>query len=96
MSRYGFLNSDVQMMAYYTSKRESSYMIAKDEIARLIAMFNDSFYANYSTNTTHVNTSTFRTNPNITTEPVLVRTKGSRHVDNRSDNHDADAPVSSG
>ena len=41
MSRCNSLNSDAQMMNYYASKLESSYMIAKDEIARLTTMFRD-------------------------------------------------------
>ena len=84
------------MMAYYASKLESSYMIAKDEIARLTAMFKDAFHANYSTNTTHVNTSRFHTNPNIIMDLVIVRKKGLRHVGNRLDNHDVDVPVRRG
>ena len=52
MSRYGSLNSDTQMMNYYASKVKSSYKIAKEEIARLTAMFKDAFHANSSmTNT---------------------------------------------
>ena len=52
MSKYDSLNSDAQMMNYYASKVESSYKIAKEEIARLTAMFKDAFHANSSmTNT---------------------------------------------
>ena len=76
MSRFGSLNSDAQMMNYYASKLESSYMIAKDEIARLTTMFRDAFHASSSsTNNTQANPSTFCNNCNIIMDPIVVRTK---------------------
>ena len=72
-------------------------MIAKDETARLKAMFREAFHANSSsTNTTQINTSTFCTNPCIIMDPVVVRTKESRYVGSRSDGNDVDAPMGNG
>ena len=66
MSRYGSLNSGAQMMNYYPSKVESSYKIAKDEIAHLTTMFKDAFQVNSSTiNPNQVTLGMFCTNPNI-------------------------------
>ena len=85
------------MMNYYTSKLESSYMIAKEEIAQLTARFKDAFHRNSTTtNTNQINIGTFRTNPNIIIDPVVVRTKGSRQVGSQSEGSEVEALMGSG
>ncbi|PON52479.1 hypothetical protein PanWU01x14_208770 [Parasponia andersonii] len=50
LSKYGALNSEANTMIYYTSKVEASYKTAKDEIARLTALFKSAFETSSASN----------------------------------------------
>ncbi|PON76978.1 hypothetical protein TorRG33x02_241630 [Trema orientale] len=80
LSRYGALNSEANTMIYYVSKIEASYKTAKDEIARLTALFKSAFETNSaSKNNSSRTPRNYRSNPNIVRDPIIVKTKGSAH-----------------
>ena len=60
-------------------------------------MFKDALQANSSTITTNqITPCTFRTNPKIIRDPVVVRTTGSCKVGSRSEGNEVEAPSDKG
>ena len=97
MSKYNSLNFDAKMMNYYTSKLESLYKIAKDEIAHLVAMFKDALQGNsLIINTSQITPGMFHINLNIIRDPVVVWTKRSPQVRGQLDENEVEAPLGIG
>ncbi|XP_062100670.1 protein FAR1-RELATED SEQUENCE 1-like [Humulus lupulus] len=85
MSRFGALNSDVTMMNFYASKSPQYYNTAKEEIARLTAIFKEGIDIQGVSQGTSTRRS-YRENPNIMQDPVRVRTNGQGNPGQRRDN----------
>ena len=94
MSQYGSLNSDSKLMNFYASKVESSFKLAKDELARLTAQFKEAF-ENISTQTEDSKewAGGHRQNPNIIRDPRVVKTKGSCNQAVRRDGVPIEGPI---
>ena len=75
MSRYDSLNTNTNLMNYCASKVEISFYTAKNEIARLTAMFKKACEMKSNHNSNYC-TSSYHNNPNIIKDLVIVRTKG--------------------
>ncbi|PON52480.1 hypothetical protein PanWU01x14_208780 [Parasponia andersonii] len=94
LSKYGALNSETNTMIYYASKVKASYKTAKDEIARLTALFKSTFERSSASNNNSSRTpGNYRSNPNIVRDPIIVKTKGSAHQRSIRDGMHVDAPV---
>ncbi|PON83853.1 hypothetical protein TorRG33x02_204040 [Trema orientale] len=94
LSRYGALSSEANTMIYYASKVETSYKTAKDEIARLTALFKNTFETNSASNNNSQQTpGNYRSNPNIVRDPIIIKTKGSAHQGSIRDRMHIDTPV---
>ena len=94
MSRYGSLNSDANLMNFYASKVESSFKLAKDEIARLTTLFKDMFENMPTQNEDSQGpVRGHRHNPNIIRDPRIVKTKGSGNQTGRRDGVPMEGPI---
>ncbi|PON51926.1 hypothetical protein PanWU01x14_213390 [Parasponia andersonii] len=94
IKRYGALNSEANTMIYYASKVEALYKTAKDEIARLTALFKSAFETNSASNKNSIRTPcNYRINLNIIRDLIIVKTKGSVHQESIRDGMRIDALV---